>query len=80
MEGIFTGVITARGELVASGGGKLEFLAVGTLEGVSEGIETEVASEGHGGHDIGGGDEGMSSGVSIVTASEVTVVRSDDCE
>lgn len=79
LEGVLSGVVALRGKLVAGWVGELEFLAVGALEGVGERIERQVAGESHGGDDVRGGDEGVRGGVSVVTASEVTVVRGDDC-
>lgn len=78
LEGILTRVVATRGKLVTSGVGELEGLAIGSSKGVGEGVEGEVASEGHGGDNIGGGDKGMRGGVSVVTSGEVTVVGGDD--
>lgn len=78
LEGVFSGVVALGGKLVAGWVGELEFLAVGALEGVSERVERQVASESEGGNDVRGGDKGVGGGVSVVTASEVTVVRGDD--
>lgn len=79
LEGVLSGVVAPGGKLEAGWVGELEFLAVGALEGVGERVEGQVAGEGKGGDDVRGSDEGVRGGVSVVTASEVTVVRSDDC-
>lgn len=76
--GVFTGVVTTGWEFVTRWVSKLEGLAVGADESVSDGVESEVTSKGHSSHDIGRGDESMSSGVGIIAAGEVAVVRSDD--
>jgi hypothetical protein len=78
LECVFTRVITTGRELVTSGVGELELLAVGTDEGVGQGVEAQRTGESHGGDDIRGGDKGMGCGVCVVTSSEVTVVGSDD--
>ena len=78
LESVLSGVVATRGEFVASGVVKLEGLAISAGEGVRERVESEVASESHGGDDFGGSDESVGSRVSIVTASEVTVVRGND--
>ena len=78
LESVLSGVVAARGEFVASGVVKLEGLAISAGEGVRERVESEVASESHGGDDFRGSDESVGSRVSIVTASEVTVVRGND--
>ena len=55
-----------------------ERLAVGADELVSHGVEAEVAGESECGDDVRRSDECVGSGVSVVTAGEVTVVRGDD--
>lgn len=65
---------------MASGVRELERLAVGTSERISDGVEREITSEGHGGDEIGRSDESVGGRVSVVTAGEVTVVGGDDCE
>ena len=72
--GVLAGVKATGGKLLASRVGEPERLAIGTSESICDGVEGEVSSESHGGDEIRGGDEGVSSGVSVVTASEVTVV------
>ncbi len=78
LEGILTGVVSLRREFVPGGLGELEWLPSGILEGVGQGVEGQVTSKGHGGDDIGGGDEGVRGGVSVISASEVSVVRCND--
>lgn len=79
LEGVLTGVVAAGRELVAGGVLELEGLAVSTDERVGQGVEGEAAGEGQSGGEIGGSDKGVGGGVSVVTASEVTVVGGDDC-
>lgn len=76
--GVLAWVVASGGETVTGRGGKLEVLAVFTLEGIGERVEVEIASDCHGDDDIGGGNKGMSSRVAIVSAGEVTVVGRDD--
>lgn len=78
LEGVLSGVVATRREFVTGGVVEFESLSVSASESVSEGVESEVTGEGHGSNDLGRSDEGVGSRVSIVTASEVTVVRSDD--
>lgn len=78
LEGVLAWVVATRRKLVARGIVELEGLAIGTGEGVGQGVEGQVASEGHGGDDVGRSDEGVSGGISIVTAGEVAVVGGDD--
>lgn len=76
--GVLAGVVASLGETVAGGRRELEVLAILVLQGIGEGVEGERAGNGHGDDEIGGGDEGVSGGVTIVTAGEVTVVGRDD--
>ena len=78
MVGVVTGVVAARRELLTGGSQELELLAVSTLETVGHGVEGKATGEGHGGHEVGRGNESVSSRVGVVTTSEVTVVGGDD--
>lgn len=78
LESLLSLVVALNGELLALGSLELELLAVGTLDGVGEGVEGERTTEDHGGDHVGGGDEGVGSGVGVVASGEVTVVRRDD--
>jgi hypothetical protein len=75
---VLAGVVAANGETVTGGRRELELLAVLVLEGVGEGVEVEGAGNGQGDDHVGRGDEGVGSGVTVVSASEVTVVGGDD--
>lgn len=57
---------------------ELELLTVGVQKMVLQRIEVKTSCDGHGHDKVGGGNEGVSSGVGIVTSSEVTVVGRDD--
>ena len=74
LEGILTRVVSAWRQFIASGVGEFEGFAIRALERVREGVEGERASKGHGGDDVGGGDERMCGRVGVITSSEVTVV------
>ena len=78
LEGVLARVIATRWEFVTGRSLELEGLAIGADQGVSQGVETEYSGERQSSGDVRGCDEGMGGGVSIVTAGEVTVVRSDD--
>lgn len=75
---VHTGVVTLVGETETSGLSELELLALRVLEGISEGVESQVTGNGKGCDKIGGGNKGVGSGVGVVTGSEVTVVRRDN--
>lgn len=75
-----TGIVAFWWQLITRGVGELEWLAVGTDEGVSERVEGEVTSEGKSGHDVRRSNEGVCGRVSIITASKVAVVGSDNLE
>ena len=55
-----------------------ELLAIRTDKLVGERVEVKASGDGHGDDEIGGSDEGVGSGVGIVTSSEVTVVGRED--
>ena len=80
LECVLTGVVTTRREFVTSWGREFEWLAISTLERVRERVEGEITSKSHSSDEIRRSDESVGGGVSIVTASEVTVVGGDDCE
>lgn len=74
LEGVLAGVVATGRKLITSRVRELERLAIRTNEGVRNRVEGEVTSEGHCSYNIWGGDESVGGRVSIVTASEVTVV------
>jgi hypothetical protein len=78
LEGVLARVVAFGRELVAARVSELEGLAVRSGEGVSEGVEGQGTSEGHGSDDIGGSDKCVGGRVSVVTAGEVTVIGGDD--
>ena len=63
------------GTLQTLGGGELELLARGGRQRVGDRVESGGAGEGHGGHDLGRGQEVHGVRVAVVTAAEVAVVR-----
>ena len=69
--GVLAGVVAALGETGTGGSLELEVLAILVLEGIGQGVEGEGAGNGHGDNEIGGGNEGVSGGVAIVTTGEV---------
>lgn len=69
---------SACGKSVTSGSFEEELLAILTDKLVGERVEVKASGDGHGDDEIGGSHEGVGSGVSIVTSSEVTVVGRDD--
>jgi hypothetical protein len=73
--GILSGVVSSCGEPFSSWRGQEELIAILILELIGQGIEVEGAGDGHGHHEVWGCDKGVSSGVSIVTPSEISVVR-----
>lgn len=78
LEGVLAGVVTLGRELITGGVGEFKCLAVRSSQSVRERVEAEVTSKGHGSDDVGRSDEGVRSRIRIITASEVTVVGSDD--
>mmetsp|Transcript_24095 Transcript_24095/g.75512 ORF Transcript_24095/g.75512 Transcript_24095/m.75512 type:complete len:373 (-) Transcript_24095:1175-2293(-) len=78
LEGVHAGVEALLRELIAKGGVEHNLLAVGAHEGVLLGVEGEVARDGEGGHDLGGGDEAVRGRVAVVARGEVAVERGDD--
>ena len=78
LESVFTGIVALGRELETLGLAELEVFAVGVLQSVGQGIESEVTGKDHGGDQVGRGDKGVGGGVGIVTSSKVTVVRGDD--
>lgn len=76
--GVTAGVVALSGETLAGGRLELELLAILVLQGIGERVELEGTGNSHGNNKVGGGDEGVSGGVGVVTASEVTVVGGDD--
>lgn len=78
LEGVLARVEATRGELLANWVAELERLAIGADESIRDGVESQVTGECHGSDNIRGSDKRVGGGVSIVTASEVTVVRGDN--
>lgn len=76
--GVHARVVAVGGKTVTGRGLEHELVAILVLEGVGERVEVESTGDSHGHDKVGGGDEGVGSGVGIVTGSEVTVVRRDD--
>lgn len=76
--GVHAWVVATGGKTVTGRRLELELLAVLVLESVGQRVEVQRAGNGQGNDQIGRGDEGVSSGVTIVTTSEVTVVGRDD--
>jgi hypothetical protein len=68
LESVLSRVIASSGELVTGGVGELELLTIGTFQGVGERVEGQGTGKGHGGNEIGGSDEGVCGGVSVVSA------------
>ena len=78
LESILSRVVSADGELIATGRRELERLARGSGNRIGQRVEGQRSAESESGDDIGRSDKAVSSGVRVVTASEVTVVRSDN--
>lgn len=76
--GILTWVVAVGREAITGWLLELELLAIGIGELINERVEVEGSGNGHGNDKVGRGDERVGGRVSIVTASEVTVVRGDD--
>jgi hypothetical protein len=76
--GVLTGIVTLGGKFISSRSLELEGLTVFTSQAISERVEGEVTSDSEGSDDFRGSNESVGSRVGIVTASEVTVVGSDD--
>lgn len=51
---------------------------ISSCELVDEGVERQRAGDGHGGHDLGRGDEGVRGRVAVVALSEVAGNTSDN--
>ena len=78
MVGVFSGIKATRRQLLAGRALELELLAVSTSQLVLQRVEGQVARNGEGGDDLGGGDEGMGSRVAVIPLGEVPVVGGDD--
>ncbi|KAI6748464.1 hypothetical protein HG530_015500 [Fusarium avenaceum] len=76
--GVLAGVIASSRETIAGRRGKLELLAVLVLQSVGKRVEVKRAGNRHGNDQIRGGNERVSSGVAVISASEVTVVGRDN--
>lgn len=75
---IVTGVVATLGKTLAGGRREHELVAVLVLELIGEGVEVKRASNGQGDDHVGRGDERVSGGVTVVSASEVSVEGRDD--
>src|SRR3569833_2770724 len=71
-------VVAASREALARGRREQELVAVLVLELVGERVEVEAAGNGHGHDEVGRRHERVRSGVAVVPAGEVPVVRRDD--
>ena len=79
--GDITWVITTEsggGEFIANGGIKLDGFAVFVDQGVGFGVEGEIAGEGEGGRQFGGGDKGVGFGIAVIALGEVAVEGGDN--
>ena len=76
--GVTAGVVALGRKTLTRGSLELELLAVLVLEGVGKGVELEGTSNGHCNDKVGGSNERVGGGVSVVTTGEVTVVGRDD--
>ncbi len=78
--GVLTSVEALGGEGIGVGRSELHLLiAVSDGDGVRDGIELESTGEGESGGHLRGADEGVGEVVAVVTTSEVTVVRGNNC-
>ena len=78
LECVLTWIVAARREFEAGGRGEFKGCAGGCWEGVCKWVEGEGTGEGECGDDVRRSDESVSSGIRIVAACKVAVVRSDD--
>ena len=78
LECVLTWVVAARRELEAGRRGESKGGAGGCREGICEWVEGKGTGEGECGDDVGRSNESVSSGIRIVAACKVAVVRSDD--
>ena len=78
LECVLTWIVAARREFKAGRRGECKGSAGRCWERVCEWIEGERTGEGECGDDVGRSDKSVSSGIRIVAACEVAVVRSDD--
>jgi len=77
--GVTSGVVSTLGQIrTVSGRSKEELLSILALKGVGQRVEVQGTGNGEGSNQIGGGDKSVGSGVGVVAASEVAVVRRDD--
>lgn len=76
--GVTAGVVAVGRETGTGGRSEQELVAVLVLELVGQRVELQGTSDGQGDDHVGGSDEGVGSRVTVVTASEVTVVGGDD--
>lgn len=67
LEGVLSRVVTSGGKLVTSGVGELKLLAVGTLQGVGQGVEGQATGKGHGGDKVRRGNKGVGGRVGVVS-------------
>ena len=78
LECVLTWVVAARREFEARGRGKFKGNAGRCWEGICEWVEGERTGEGECGDNVGRSDKSLSSGIGIIAACKVSVVRSDD--
>lgn len=78
LECVLPWVVAARREFEAGGRGEFKGGARGSWEGVCEWVEGEGTGEGECSDDVGRSDESVGSGIRVVAACKVAVVRSDN--
>jgi hypothetical protein len=75
---VLAGVIASSRETVTGRRSKLELLTILVLQSVGKRVEVKRAGNRHGNDQIRGGNERVSGGVAVVSASKVTVVGRDN--
>jgi hypothetical protein len=78
LECVLAWVVAARREFEAGGRGEFKGSAGRCWERVCEWVKRERTGEGECGDDVWRSDKCVSSGIRIVAASKVSIVRSDD--
>ena len=76
---ILTGVVATGWELLATGIGELERLAVGASKGIGQWVKAKIARESKSSNDVGRSNEGVRSRIRIIATREITVVRRENC-
>jgi hypothetical protein len=77
---ILTGVVATGWELLATGIGKLERLAVRASKSVGQWVKAKIARESKGSNDVGRSNEGVRGRIRIITTREITVIRRENCK